>query len=93
MTIATEHATGGRWMAELVTLRQLVPMKETTKEGDTRIVPKYVRSFLVEFTRPGREPIQFKISHRKEGCRITFCDDRERSTGTAGSTGRGARNR
>ncbi len=45
-----------------------------------------VRSQVVEFFRPGREPVRFRLNRNKSG-QITFTDTREGKMGIAGTTG------
>jgi hypothetical protein len=69
----------------------LVEQRETPKEKRTRVLREeedkiWVRACLVEFTRPGCDPIRFRVNPLKDG-RFTFSDPRGRNAGTGGTTG------
>jgi hypothetical protein len=46
----------------------------------------WVRFCVVEFSRPGVEPVRFRVNALDDG-RFTFSDPRGRNAGTAGTTG------
>jgi hypothetical protein len=68
-----------------------VDQRETRKEKLTRLLlaeedKVWVWACLVEFSRPGCEPIRFRVNPLKDG-RFTFSDPRGRDAGTGGTTG------
>lgn len=80
--------TVGRWQAELKAVHRRVPMEMNRKrrwDEDPVILVRHVSSYFVELTRSGCPPIRFAVCRRKGS--VTFCDARERSTGTAGTDG------
>ena len=79
--------TAGRWQAEIRVSRRKVPMavEPVRRDDEPGVIIRHVRSYHVELSRPGCEPIRFAVSRRKG--RLTFCDYRELHTGTAGTTG------
>ena len=69
----------------------LVEQRETPKEKLIRLLREeedkiWVRACLVEFSRPGCDPIRFRVNPLKNG-RFTFSDPRGRNAGTGGTTG------
>jgi hypothetical protein len=59
---------------------------KATKEGETEVDFLRVSVSYVEIFLPGDDPIRFRVNRRR-GRSLSFTDDRECFTGTAGTTG------
>jgi len=74
------------WQAELRWERRYVHMEEETPEGETVDTFLKVWDCFADVFRPGGELIRFRVNQRN-GRRLTFTDPRDRTMGTAGTTG------
>ena len=93
MTTATMKSQPA-WQAEVVwrkhryTTEEMTPPDETgdTAEGATVEIDHWALRCYVDVFKPEGERIRFLVNHREGRC-LSFTDPRERSTGTAGTTG------
>ena len=74
------------WQAEVMWKLRYVPMEVETVEGEEAVVFLNVWGCFVDVFRPGGERIRFRVN-RRDGRRLSFTDPRERTAGTAGTTG------
>ncbi|MFI5454730.1 MAG: hypothetical protein ACHRXM_04705 [Isosphaerales bacterium] len=74
------------WQAEVRWERRYVHMEEESAEGETVDTFLKVWDCFADVFRPGGERIRFRVNRRK-GRRLTLTDPRDRTAGTAGTTG------
>jgi len=74
------------WQAEVKWEPRYVHMEEETAEGETVDTFLKVWDCFADVFRPGGDQIRFRVNRRDGRC-LTFTDLRDRTAGTAGTTG------